>query len=459
MRLLPSSLFGRLVLVLLTGLLLAQALSIFILFKDRNQQRFKHQEKQLILRMTETVKMLDSLPHQKREPLLAVLNTLRLRVFLNSNVECLEGKAYSPVFASLVTSLHRHLGNDQPLCIVENNPPPTRSLIARLFKSRFHPPFFAKIQLRDGHWVNFEHLHPLETKITPWRLLITLAVLLFTVLSLSIMTVRWLTRPLAILADAAEHLGRDIHHPPLSENGPTEVRRAAHDFDLMQTRLTRYLEDRARILTAISHDLKTPLTRLRLRVEQLEDQKRRDSFIRDLDEMQSMTAATLDFMRGLEIVEPVQLLDIRALLDSLQADYEEMGLPVTIEQGYTPPPLSTHPQSLKRCLVNLIDNAHKYGKNVKISLKKQENQLLMIVADEGQGIPEAALETVFEPFYRLEKSRNRATGGTGLGLSIARNIARAHGGDIILRHRAGGGLEAIISLPIVAGNHNGLPHK
>jgi signal transduction histidine kinase len=459
MRFLPSSLFGRLVLVLLTGLLLAQALSIFILFKDRHWQKFKVQEKQLILRMTETVKILDSLPHKKREPLLSVLNTLRLRVFLNSNIECLEGKTYSPFFASLVMSLHRHLGNEQPLCIVESNSPPTHSLINRfnLFKARLHPPFFAKIQLRDGHWVSFEHLHPHEAIMTPWRLLITLAVLLITVLSLSLWAVRWLTRPLAILADAAEHLGRDIHHPPLSENGPIEVRRAAHAFNLMQTRLTRYLEDRARILSAISHDLKTPLTRLRLRVEQLEDQKYRDNFIRDLDEMQSMTAATLDFMRGLETIEPVQLLDIRALLESLQADYEEMGLPVKIDHEYTPPPLSTHPQSLKRCLVNLIDNAHKYGQRVTISLKKQENQLLMIVADEGQGIPEAALETVFEPFYRLEKSRNRATGGTGLGLSIARNIARAHGGDIILRNRVGGGLEAIISLPIVAGNNTGLP--
>jgi len=451
MPLLPSSLFGRLVLVLLTGLLLAQALSIFILFKDQHRQKFKRQEKQLILRMIETVKILDSLPHQKREALLVVLNTLRLRVFLNSNIECLEEKVYSPVFAAIVMNLHHHLGNDRPLCLVESNPAPSLHLIDRLnfFKTRFHPPFFAKIQLRDGYWVNFEHFHPQEAITTPWRLVITLTVLLIMVLILSLWAVRWLTRPLAILANAAEHLGRDIHHPPLSEKGPTEVRRAAHAFNLMQTRLTRYVKDRARILTAISHDLKTPLTRLRLRVEQLEDQKRRDSFLRDLDEMESMTAATLNFMRGLETIEPLQPLDIRALLESLQADYEDMGLPVIIDDEYTPQPLSVHPQSLKRCLVNLIDNGHKYGQRVTISLKKQADHLYIIVADEGLGIPEAALETVFEPFYRLEKSRNRSTGGTGLGLSIARNIARAHGGDIILRNRAGGGLEAIISLPVV----------
>jgi len=453
MHLLPSSLFGRLVLVLLTGLLLAQLLSIIILFKDRHRQMSQIQEKQLTWRMAETVQMLDSLPHQKREPLLAVLNTLRLRVFLSSkpSFDCLPETTYSPVFASIVRVLHNRLGNARSLCLVESNAPPTHTLITRLgLQSRLHPPFFAKIQLQDGYWVNFEHFHPTHEDIaTPWRLMITLAVLLITVLSLSLWAVRWLTRPLAILADAAEHLGRDIHNPPLSENGPTEVRRAAHAFNLMQTRLTRYLEDRAHILTAVSHDLKTPITRLRLRVEQLEEQKLRDSFLRDLDDMQSMTAATLDFMRGMENLEQIQLLDIRALLESLQADYEEMGLPTTIDEGYTPPPYPAHLQSLKRCFVNLIDNAHKYGQQVTITLQKHADQLLIIVTDEGQGIPEAALETVFEPFYRLEMSRNRATGGTGLGLSIARNIARAHGGDVVLRNRAGGGLEAIISLPYI----------
>jgi signal transduction histidine kinase len=139
-------------------------------------------------------------------------------------------------------------------------------------------------------------------------------------------------------------------------------------------------------------------------------------------------------------------LDIRALLESLQADYEDMGQHFSIE-GDTPLPYLAHPQSLKRCLVNLIDNAHKYGQEVTVILKNQSDQLQMIVADVGPGIPENALETVFEPFYRLETSRSRATGGTGLGLSIARNIARAHGGNIILYNRSCGGLEAVLSLP------------
>ncbi len=449
MHLLPSSLFGRLVLVLLIGLLLGQLLSIILLFKNRDQLLSKTQEQYLAQRMLEIVQMLESFAPNRRAQIIGILNTRRLRVFLSKATlppaECIASNSSS--FAPFLTRMHQH--NERVLCITQINVSPTYSFMVNIgLQTPLHPPFVAKVQLKDGNWVGFEHVHLAQENIaTPWRLLISLAILLITVLSLSLLAVRWLTRPLAILADAAEHLGRDIHHSPLQENGPTEVRQAAHAFNTMQTRLSRYLEDRARILIAVSHDLKTPITRLRLRVEQLGVQPLRDSFLKDLDEMQGMTAATLDFMRGLENTESVQPLDIRALLESLQADYEDMGLSVTLE-GDTPPPYPARPLSLKRCLVNLIDNAHKYGQRVTITLKNQSEQLQIIVADEGPGMPEAALETVFEPFYRLETSRSRATGGTGLGLSIARNITRAHGGDIILRNRVGGGLEAIVSLPI-----------
>ncbi|WP_069471976.1 ATP-binding protein [Candidatus Marithrix sp. Canyon 246] len=427
MQLLPSSLFGRLVIVLLIGLLIAQLLSSIILFKARQQQISKIQQKHLSQRIFGTLQVLDSLASKERIKFVKLFDTLRLRVSLNLSApnpeDCL------PVVENFLESI------DRSLCLIEFEKPAA------------HPPFLVKIQLQDGSWIGFKHIHPIKTTIAPpWKLLIILAILLITVLILSLLAVRWLTRPLAILAEAAEHLGRDIHQPPLSENGPIEVRRAAHAFNTMQARLSRYLEDRARILIAVSHDLKTPITRLRLRVEQLEDNKLRDSFIRDLDDMQSMTTATLDFMRGLENTEQVQSLDIRALLESLQADYEEMAKPFTI-QGDTPKPYPARPLSLKRCLVNLIDNAHKYGQQVTVSLKNQPEQLQITIADRGAGIPETALETVFEPFYRLETSRSRSTGGTGLGLSIARNIARSHGGEIILRNRINGGLEAILSLP------------
>jgi len=274
-------------------------------------------------------------------------------------------------------------------------------------------------------------------------------VLLAAVLSLSLVAVRWVTRPLHVLAAAADELGRDIHRPPLPEQGPLEVRRAAHAFNTMQTRLVRYIQDRSRILAAMSHDLKTPITRLRLRAELLEDEDLRQRFEKDLLEMEAMVSQTLDFMRGLDSREAMQAIDIMALLESLQADYQEMGRSVSI-QGRTSQPVNGMPLLLKRCIANLFDNAILYGKRARVQVEEGAAELIIRIGDEGPGLPEEELEKVFEPFYRLESSRNRETGGTGLGLSIARNIALAHGGELHLRNSPQGGLEALLSLPRVS---------
>ncbi|MDP2762810.1 MAG: HAMP domain-containing sensor histidine kinase, partial [Sideroxyarcus sp.] len=193
-------------------------------------------------------------------------------------------------------------------------------------------------------------------------------------------------------------------------------------------------------------DLKTPITRLRLRAELLEDDDLRAKFTKDLEEMESLVAATLDFMRGVDNPEPVHPVDIMALLESLQADAAEIGQEVRLE-GIAARPYPCKPAALKRCLGNLIDNAVKYGKSTTVIVNDHDKQLQIHILDQGQGIPETELERVFEPFYRLESSRSRDTGGTGLGLGIARNIAQMHGGDLLLRNRPCGGLEAILTLP------------
>jgi signal transduction histidine kinase len=201
----------------------------------------------------------------------------------------------------------------------------------------------------------------------------------------------------------------------------------------------------------MSHDLKTPITRLRLRAELLDNPELRAKFEKDLAEMESMVSATLDFMRGVESREPRQPVDVMALLESLQADSAEMNRRVTIE-GAAGEPYRGLAQALKRCLANLIDNAVRYGKSAKVMVEDLPTMLTIRVRDEGPGIPEGELERVFEPFQRLEGSRSRDTGGTGLGLGIARNIARAHGGDIVLRNVSAppGGLEAVLTLPRTA---------
>jgi len=306
--------------------------------------------------------------------------------------------------------------------------------------------FVVQVALRDGTLVTFDSLVSAEAAEMPLRFALTLLVLLGTVVALSLVAVRWVTGPLSSLANAAERLGEDIHRPPLPETGPLEARRAARAFNTMQQRLQRFINDRTRILTAMSHDLKTPITRLRLRTELLDDEALRAKFAKDLADMESMVTQTLDFMRDASATEPLQRVDVMALLESLQRDYQDTGGTVEIE-GRIAHPLDGRPLALRRCLTNLLDNAIRYGKRATLRAEESTGRITIRVLDEGPGISETDLERAFEPFFRGEASRSRETGGTGLGLGIARNIARAHGGDLELKNRPQGGLEAILSLP------------
>ena len=308
--------------------------------------------------------------------------------------------------------------------------------------------FVARVGLHDGSTVTFDSRQPAETLSWPYRLLGSLAVLLAAVIALSLIAVRWTTRPLKTLADAAEQLGTNIHRPPLVETGPIEVERAARAFNTMQAKLIAILRERTQMLAAMSHDLKTPITRLKLRAEML-DESVRAKFTADLDEMEAMVGRTLEFMRGAESDEPHRAIDINALVQTIQADAQETGGAVTLA-GAALTPFFGQPQALKRCLANLVDNAVRYADGAAITVEDSDERLLIRVADRGPGMPGAALERAFEPFYRIDESRNRNTGGTGLGLSIARVIAEKHGGTLVLRNRADGGLAAFLTLPRAA---------
>ncbi|MFZ1906756.1 MAG: ATP-binding protein, partial [Steroidobacteraceae bacterium] len=231
----------------------------------------------------------------------------------------------------------------------------------------------------------------------------------------------------------------------LPERGARELRDAAHAFNTMQDRLRRYLDSRSRVLAAMSHDLKTPLTRLRLQVETLEDPSLQERIGRQLDEMESMVHQALALFRGLDDGEATAPLDVNALLARVQEQFTEMGADVTVS-GRALQPLLGKAQALKRCLTNLVANAVNFGTRARI-LVEDGAALTIRVRDAGPGIPADELERVFEPFYRLESSRNRDSGGTGLGLSIARDIAEAHGGSLTLANLPQGGLEATLTLP------------
>jgi len=306
--------------------------------------------------------------------------------------------------------------------------------------------FQIETQLKDGIWLGITQDLPQDYYLLPTNLLVALVILLISVVGLSLWAVRRVTRPLVALSGAAEALGRDITRPPLDESqGPLEVQNAARAFNTMQTRIANYIQDRERFLAAVSHDLKTPITRLRLRAELLDDETLREKILHDLNDMETMTAATLDFIRGEQKREQSRTMDIMALLESLQEDRQAMGQKVTL-QG-TARLYAAQPTALRRCLENLLDNAIKYGNEANVVVEDAKQQLEIHVSDRGPGIPDEKLNEVFEPFHRLEESRNRETGGTGLGLSIARTIARAHGGELTLRNIPDGGLEAILVLP------------
>jgi signal transduction histidine kinase len=275
-----------------------------------------------------------------------------------------------------------------------------------------------------------------------WDILIRLGVLVV----LLLVAVRWIARPLSVLAQAADRLGRNLDEAPIPEDGPSEVRRAAQAFNGMQVRLRGLVREKGRMLAAVSHDLKTPITRLRLRAEMLTDGELRTKIGRDLDEMEAMVSATLDLMRGAAGEEQLQRTDLVALVESLQADYEDMNHAIDVAADDVRP-VEVRPRALRRCLANLVDNGLKYATNVRIAVKDGAQAVTLVVEDDGPGIPAAELDRVFEPFYRVESSRNRETGGSGLGLSIARAIAIEHAGTLSLANRPQGGLRATLVLP------------
>ena len=475
MRLLPRSLFSRLVLVLLTGLVIAQLLSLAIHLHERGELLSQASGMQAAQRIADIVKLLDSLAPTERRRIVQVLSAPPVMISLDQGPlagreQDANASARAVLFGAM---LRRFLGDGWPVVatVAEAEAVPLKPATKRGFKGPdmhggWMPPgaamhfasqpgfsFIAQVRLHDGTLVTFDSRQPAQTEGWPYRLLISLVVLLVAVVAVSLIAVRWATRPLNVLADAADELGRNIDRPPMEEKGPLEVARAARAFNTMQARLAGYIRDRTRVLAAMSHDLKTPVTRLRLRSELLGDPQLKEKFTKDLDEMESMVSATLDFLRGLENREPVKPVDIMALLESLQADLREIGGAVEIE-GATVRPYPGGPQALKRCLGNLIENAVKYGQSARVLVDDDDARLEIRIQDQGPGLPPAELERVFEPFYRVEGSRSRETGGTGLGLTIARGIAEAHGGSLVLRNRAQGGLEAVLVLPRSVGPRN-----
>ena len=428
-----DSLYLRVAAVLLLGLVAAQWVAER-LYEEERQRVIAHLVAgPLGHRLAAVADKLDRTPRAERADLLQVLDSPRITF---SFADTPPAGAREGALESLQARLREVLGDQRQVRVAsgtasDSAPPATRVYFT----------------LSDGQGVIATHRYPDNPALLPSRHLPLLTGYFLAIAILALLALRWAVRPLHRLARAADALGRDLAGgAPLTESGPREVRQAAHAFNTMQSRLASYLNDRLRILAAVSHDLKTPITRLKLRAEMLPEPALRDKFLHDLDDMETMIAATLDFLRGESRQETGVPLDIDALLSTLADDLGALGGAVEV-RGRAQQPLRARPQALKRCLANLLDNAVRYGGGATITLEDTPEMLTLRIDDHGPGIAESELETLFEPFRRGEASRNRATGGTGLGLAIARNLARAHGGDVTLSNRAEGGLRATLTLP------------
>lgn len=275
--------------------------------------------------------------------------------------------------------------------------------------------------------------------------IVPLAFQLITLVAAAWYGAKAMSRPIRRMSEAAERLSENLDSPPLKLSGPHEVRQAAQTFNLMQQRIREQVQARGRMLAAMSHDLRTPLSRLKLRVEQIDDARLHGQMTQDLDDMIGMLDATLTYLHEQRTSEALQLFDVQALIESLAENAQDQGDDVQFNGQCRP--LKTQPMALRSCLSNLIDNALRYAGTAQMEIQDLPQRLQVRVIDQGPGIDPDQYEAVFEPFYRLEGSRNRNSGGVGMGLTIAREAARRLGGELQLEATPGGGLTVVVDLP------------
>ena len=421
----PRTLFVRLVLILSLGLALAHALSYVLIMSERREATVGLMIGYLEQDVASSVALLDRLPAAERAAWLPRLERRTYRFSLGPGdpghaPDSAHSRRIAEAFMDAIGKRYKVTAYAVP----------------------GHPDRVqAHVILSDGTALTID-MRPAGLPVSNWLP----AVLLGQLVLLAAFTwagVRLATRPLAQLADAADRLGPDLKTEPLPESGPQEVTRAARAFNAMQARIAGHMAERTQILAAISHDLQTPITRMSMRADMLDDGVQRDKMNRDLREMEALVKDGVAYARTLHgALEAPCRIDPDAMLDSLVGDYQDAGRAVTL-RGKAGASFATRPHALRRILGNLVDNGLKYAGAVEVGVEAPAaGELVILVRDFGPGIPETELEKVFEPFYRLEASRNRDTGGTGLGLAIARQLASSLGGALELGNHPQGGLEA-----------------
>jgi signal transduction histidine kinase len=463
MRIFPRSLKGQLIVLTLVALLLSEAASFWFILVDQRSRMATEWFHNVLMRIATVNDVIESTPSEFHSKIIKSVTGWALRFVIESkpttspnnetNTEAIRDevkKVFRDRANEINVAVFTSLSEESQLELLFGDL--WRDVKKTLFpRSSFIPkppsrPAYAHVSvpLKSGQWLNVVVM-PRGFAPPASPLLIQLATMAFVSAAGIIFVLSRLTRPLKELAQAASALGRGESRVKLDEKGPREVAETIRAFNEMQERLRRFVQDRTKMLAALGHDLRTPITTLKLRAEFIDDEDVRQKILETLDEMFEMAEATLSFAREEAAHEETRLVDVGALVSSVCADLADTGLAVMCPDtgSFT---LRCRPVGVKRALRNIIENAVAYGGRARVSVEHKEGEVAIIVDDDGPGVLPSDMEKVFKPFVRLEKSRNKDTGGVGLGLAIARSIVRGHGGDITLENREEGGLRVVISL-------------
>ncbi len=465
LSLIPKSMTAQMVLVILLTLAIAQALTALILYDAHKTNIYQSAQGQLISHTTQLARKLSQAQPAFYGSMVEAASSPRARysISLQSSLDDLDHsdmrnrkarrieQLLGPDFKNSVrVRISPHHGHTRlsERCVTD---PLTAERSCRPMPQKRAPRetnFIAmSIQLPNQSWLNLAAEAPAIEPLAARQTIVFLIIASTLVLLVIIFMVRRITHPLRALSTASNRLGRGEDVEPLTEEGPDDVKRAISAFNRMNQRLKRFVEDRTTMIAAITHDLRTPITTLRLRVELLPDSNEKEKLLATINEMQHMAEATLTFARENTDKEPSRKVNMNALLDSTCEDLMEIGLDVSYTEGADIISIC-RPLNLRRGLRNLIENAVKYGQRARVSMTRDRQNITITIDDDGPGISKKDQERVFEPFVRLEHSRNKETGGIGLGMAIARNIIHAHGGEITLANRKEGGLCITVILPV-----------
>lgn len=471
LSLLPRSLAGQLIALILGAIVISQVFTLWLFTDERRAALLELTGGTVVSRTAALVELLNTTPVDLHEQIRQAASSPLLYYWISDD-PVIDNSGTNAVDLRIRQRLAAEIGSEREIRTEigrnisvpryhrtqrsqrANRPPPRDGAgVKKRDKGKRNVPLVValSVQLDNSRWLNMAASLNLQ-RSSLLRLFFSVAIMAIAVIVIIAFTVRRLTRPLQTLALAADQLGRGGNGNSIAEAGPPEVRSAIQAFNTMQERLTRYVQDRTRMLAAVSHDLRTPITSLRIRAEFIEDEENRNRIILTLDEMQRMVEATLSFARDDAKREAPSRVDLGEFLDAIVTDYQDMGQQVSLVQSQPVKAgnriiVALHPMSMKRALRNLIDNGVRYGNEANVDYWADEKTVTITISDAGPGIPDDDIEGVFEPFIRLETSRNEDTGGIGLGLAIARSNIHAHGGTLTLKNDSEKGLIATVILP------------